>query len=883
MSYIYSHQLKKYVALQPLTVSSRVIRAAKQVGVQLNWNQAGVINHLTFLQAKKLLEQLGSSFLSTEDYVILLRENLTQPDIYKKITSKEYTEWLDTVYYRDQQNEIRLINHPTIADNKIVNQSSLATNILTGRPAWFMESNFQDSIYPKKIVKNFVNLQTQGVAWKYWSPHRIEQWVGAIRGYVLSSDTLSLDMDIPLDAHQPSLCIREVRDNIETTEPSSQFLDNHKYLSRITDQFKSKLPQTNQPSINWATIRNILIRQLAEVQQMASADQKYYRELYLDLVGSIYVYHSEIPRDNLFSNLFLSKNQPDLTLSPQNLLYYLETIKLKLQQALENNSDIVLVMGHEHPDADAIIGAILEAYRLQFYEARTVVPVICGDNLPLEVIELLPKNIDDKLIYTDSDLYKATTDSGLGRWVLIDTYYHEYPKFIDGIIDHHILPDYYSQRQDIFCSNELAWNSILQIVYKYLAGGFQIDADMARLIIKATLLEADLSSLRKNMTAKDRCLWQQLLSIAGWSDDNLSQIYQPLMDKFLSVESMQSLFWRDYKQDLGNFGIAVIKLDNQYYQTNKQNIDNQISQLVDSVLNQQNLAAIIISLAQYDGINFKQGSFLIHLGKNRLPKLRQSLIRYIHAYILDYYRKRQMQPKIEITNTEVKYTNISFQLPRLLLGPGIARIISDLDRFFYSNSCQLYVSRTLATYQDLNFERGDINWITNVNYITVKKLLASQSCRLLTLTEYYQVLKDAMAINDDDMVRSLTSSDYTEFLDTVIVNNSQYIDQPCLEINDKHTNFKGRLKHHQIPYAHPGLMKLQDINPKTGLPNTILDPNRYAEENLWRFWAPDSFPAITVRGYIFLLLQPALDLKINHQEQHANLGFRLVYQDLIEG
>ncbi|MCY4088986.1 MAG: hypothetical protein OXF49_02590 [Candidatus Saccharibacteria bacterium] len=92
MSYIYSHQLKKYVALQPLTVSSRVIRAAKQVGVQLNWNQAGVINHLTFLQAKKLLEQLGSSFLSTEDYIILLRENLTQPDIYKKITSKEYAE-----------------------------------------------------------------------------------------------------------------------------------------------------------------------------------------------------------------------------------------------------------------------------------------------------------------------------------------------------------------------------------------------------------------------------------------------------------------------------------------------------------------------------------------------------------------------------------------------------------------------------------------------------------------------------------------------------------------------------------------------------------------------------------------------------------------------
>ncbi len=125
------------------------------------------------------------------------------------------------------------------------------------------------------------------------------------------------------------------------------------------------------------------------------------------------------------------------------------------------------------------------------------------------------------------------------------------------------------------------------------------------------------------------------------------------------------------------------------------------------------------------------------------------------------------------------------------------------------------------------------------------------------------------------MVKSLTSNHYTEFLDTLILSKEELISHPV--ISDGQDDFTGEVMNYATPYAHPGLIALDNINSETGLPMVVHGPDKYGDENLWRFWAPDEYPAVVVRSYIFLLLQPSLDLKINVQESHNNLGFRLSY------
>ena len=875
-SYFYSESLGKYVALQPLTIGSRTIGAASQAGIDLNWDESGFINNLTFLGARALLKRLGASLLSVDDYVLLLQEvKTTRLDLYPAIASRSYAEWLDTVYHK-ANNQIRLINHPELERNEVVDQGSSVGRIAAGRPGWFDEQALAATIYPQQLAKNYMDLAGSGTIWKYWSPHRENQWVGGIRGYVISSNTLSLDLDIPLTAHQPALLIREVRDEIEGIDPGPEFAGTHQRLAAAASWLKPAQGQWPEiPGFDGSAIAGLLPDQIDRLSRIHPKEQGHYREFYLDLAGSLAAAGSDLA--GLFDTLATKRLPPQRLLTLEGLLAYGRSVADLLNSALDNCQDIVFVIGHEYPDADAVIGTLVEAYRLQFFESRVVLPAVHGRRLPPEIIKLFDVDPSDLFIFTDSPIYQQAVGSGLARWVLVDTHHHPRPKFIDGIVDHHPVPPNYRERQDIYCSSEPAWNSILQIIYKCLGGGLSFDVDLARLLIKATLLEADLLSLLANLNSKDKRLWQQLTQAARIDPGGVRQAYRQLMTEFLSVEAIDSLFWRDYKQDLGNFGMAVVKIKQTSLEQDQDSIQTRLAGLAAEVFAGQNLACVIVSLACYDNkYDFARGSFNVYLGRNRNPEFRREITAYLADYMDRYYRS-ESGAEIRLTKLGLAYSSVDFQLPRLLVAPGIAEIVTGLDRFFYSPSQKLYVARNLASYKDLS-QAGEPQTITGITYGQARELLASTSFRLLSAPEYFGVLADARLINDHVMVRELTSADYTEFLDTVVLDENRLIHHPSPN-PDQTPGFTGPIQPHKTPYAHPGLIDLKDIDQQTGLPARVHGPDEYDNKELWRFWAADDYPAVAVRGYIFLLRQPSLDLKIGLRESHDNLGFRLTRRE----
>ena len=875
MNFYYSKAIQKYVSLSPLSINSRTVQAAERARIKLQWNDAGHICSMTFLEARKLLAELGSSMLSATEYPKLMTElKQTNSEFINKISSDKFAEWLDSVYYKSGES-IEVVDHPAIEKSEIVDTCAQPVNIPTGRPGWFDSNDLSNRTYPENVKSNYRDLHSSADIWKYWSPHRQKQWVAGIRGYVVSSDTQSLDLDIPLDAHQPSLLIREVQSDVELIDPGEQFLKNHAKLKSFNEVSKHYTQESDTLIEESPEMMSLLHFQVETLAQMHPNDSKHYREIYIDLVGTLTALGCSLTdsEPELLDSLLVADIPRDRTITLKDILSFVSQSYSALEEALRKRNDIVFVVGHEHPDADAIIAAVLEAYRLQLLESRVVIPIVYGDHLPREVKALIPQEIEDKIVFISSDLYRNALESGLARWVIVDSYYHPKPKFIAGIVDHHEVPQVYMDRQDIYCSSENCWNSILQVVYKFLGMGLKLDQPFAQLALTSTLLEADYRALQDRMNPKDKMLWDQLTDVASLNVDGIQRSYRDLMSEYLVIDSLVALFWRDYKQDLGNFGTAVIKMKEREYESLTHQ-GSEFEQLANTAFDKQNLAAVVVNVSLYDeDYNFRRGLINVYLGINREPALRHEINSRLKEFLTNYYE--QFPLSISETDLGLEYSSVPFQAPRLLIGPIVARVVSEQDKFFFSPSTNLFVSREFTTFNDIKGD-GNTSLLMDKTYVEIKQLLRESQYQLLSAPEYFKILNDAKVVNDYEMVRSLTSTRYTEFLDSVLPNSGQIVHHPALSQNSDLELSEGLLEH-TTPYAHPGLMKLSDINGITGLPDRVYGPNIYGDEELWRFWAADNYPAIVVRSYIFLLLRPSLDLKISFSEAHSNLGFRLVY------
>jgi len=144
-----------------------------------------------------LSQKLGIVTLSVRQFMGLASRT-------PEVASPRFAEWLSDTYIIDS-NGICYDNSGSIVD------------LPHGRPGWFRLEDVSYEGYPMKV-----NDQNSIGLWKYWSPNLNDPGVkcGAMRSFVTSSGTCSLDLGIPAGARHPIVMVRECYSALKPEEVS---------------------------------------------------------------------------------------------------------------------------------------------------------------------------------------------------------------------------------------------------------------------------------------------------------------------------------------------------------------------------------------------------------------------------------------------------------------------------------------------------------------------------------------------------------------------------------------------------------------------------------------------------------------------------------------
>jgi inorganic pyrophosphatase/exopolyphosphatase len=197
-----------------------------------------------------------------------------------------------------------------------------------------------------------------------------------------------------------------------------------------------------------------------------------------------------------------------------------------------------------------------------------------------------------------------------------------------------------------------------------------------------------------------------------------------------------------------------------------------------------------------------------------------------------------------------------------------------MSEFFFSKSTKIYVAKKplkidsrvkiAAERSNINLKWDDEGRINFIDFDDSKKLLASLGSVMLSPIEYWQVLRDAEEANDKEMIESLTSSTFCEWLDRVYIKEGTFIDHPS--ILSKY-NYSGHKLKSNEPHGRPGWFNPENnVNYDLGLPISI-KLSREKFDVSWKYWSPDfsvtNLDALApIRGYVTSVGKPSLDLGI---------------------
>ena len=198
--FFYDEHLDLHINDTPLLSSSRVIEAARKVNVLLRWDNKGQMCGVSYDDSMALSGQLGIETLCVREFMSLA---VRQP----RVASSYFAEWLTNQYTLSKTGQT-------------LDGQGNVIPVPRGRPDWFhLEDRDVDGL-PTKLV----NEKRPGM-WKFWSPWYPDCVAGAMRSFVISSGTCSLDLGIPTFAKHPKIMIREYyRRDIEAKSSSLETL-----------------------------------------------------------------------------------------------------------------------------------------------------------------------------------------------------------------------------------------------------------------------------------------------------------------------------------------------------------------------------------------------------------------------------------------------------------------------------------------------------------------------------------------------------------------------------------------------------------------------------------------------------------------------------------
>jgi hypothetical protein len=900
--FFYSEELDRYVATQPLKVDDRVVKAAFDCGIDLSWDDEGRIKDISFIEAKKIAEKLGAVLLTPAEYWTVYNEALAMgaDDVVDQLQSDRCTEWLDAVYERDEQGNVWVIEHPEIieTEGKIEYKGERKkVEVPEGRPGWFSpEGNINKSTgLPVKVEtkRKKGSKAWSSTNWKYWSVFKFNEPVSPIRGYVTSSGTPSLDLDIPVGAKQPVLMLRECRKELndppldpELLEKADHFIN--QYLSTTVNQPAMQNPREHEIFYDQ---RDELLRFLeisgSEFMKTQEKSVLKIKEKIIDMLGIIRVMAKTRGEDDVVQNvdsvaqsLFGVKKEE---VNYQSFSDFMKQGSVELKSALSEKKKIVFVMGHKNPDTDTAVSCIAEAYRNSLMDRDAVyIPVVQGSRIPDEIRQLLGEEISGSVLLTDNPDYETALRSGQARWILVDQNVSDVQRFAISIVDHHILSEK-AKNQDISKTWEMAGSTASLVAQKFQGMGIDLDKNLARILYGATLMDTE-NRGEKKMTYKDKLLMDDLKQISGIEDDK--KFFQDLMSHLLNTDDAELLFNRDYKQDWGIFGYAVAKIKGGFGpggEVLKGDLLNGLAELADQNNKQKNFPLTIVKVADYldDNETINRERIYLIFNDYVLPEFKKTLSEFISRIIQNEFKGKA---NVAVTENSVDFWGVGDQLSRKVTAPFFEPIVEAYNEYYYSPAIGQYVKREFMqsdekvqkAAQELGIElsvdrRGRIN---NITYNEANQLLNHLGQSMMSLSEYWKVLREAEDVHDEQMLSHLRSPGFVEMLDTVILDKKQIIDHPKVRKSGEGYTHEGEKRDIEMPEGVPGLISPADIDLETGFPKIIQDPRQYGDKRLWRYWSPDGPLCVATRGHIFLLNQSAFDTKIHPDDALPNLGVR---------
>ncbi|MCU0652444.1 MAG: tetratricopeptide repeat protein, partial [Candidatus Omnitrophica bacterium] len=903
--YFYSKSTGYYVGRTPLKVDARVIQAADRAGIKLNWDDEGSIVFISREEGMRLLGELNAVGLTCAEYWKVYKDagDSRDREMLRSLESEQFTEWLDVHFYQ-ANGKYYMIEHPRLPiekneSNLIYKGKSIEVKIPKGRPGWFNPEDAKFSVVgiPQNIRQVFEGKNTP---WKYWDIYTdfLKTGLGAIRGYVTSSGTPSLDLGIPPNAKQPVLMLRECRRDLPTPNLANNIIQEAggfiaKYEGLISKKISFEEFWMVHPEL-LGFLRGKSFQAASSLFKSSQEKELYkLRERIIDMLGMLRLLaetknEQEILKEikDISQRIFQIK---EAKIDLNRFVLFVKNSRDRLNLALSAKSPVVFVMGHKNPDTDTVISALAESFRNYLINGQLIAyfPVVQADTVPKEIRRLLGDELSDSILLTNEDIYKKSLSSGQARWILVDqNAAGEVQKFILSIIDHHAVCKVAS-RQNISKTLELVGSTTALVAQKIYGLGVEMDKEFCRILYGATLMDTE-NRLSSKMTSKDKLIMDILQIASGRGNDK--EFYRGLMDQLLSAENAKFLFKRDYKEDWG-FGFSVAKLkgifDNEG-RVLKASLIKELFELAKQNNKSKNLPLTIIKIVDYKPDNETVNRERIYLifGNAAAKEFIEAIFNLI-SEILNYtYRNYQgYRQKISREESFIEFWGVGVQISRKKTAPLIEPVVAAFNEYFYSPSTGLYVKREFLTFDQhlqtqadsygLKLCHDNEGRINHITYYDARFLLKIMNFTAMSLREYWLVRKDAEEMNDAQMIGHLQHKGFVEFLDTLIEKNNFTLEHPeVIRLAGGKYSYEGQRKKIEVLDGHPGLIHPREINLGTGLPLKVCDPDKYSDVELWRYWSPDAGLVIPTRGHIFLLGQPALDMKIHPYDALPHLGIR---------
>ncbi|GAP92259.1 hypothetical protein SAMD00023353_7600010 [Rosellinia necatrix] len=679
----YDRVLDLYINDKPLLISSKVQQAAFKVGVSLRWNSNGYVRGVSSDEVKLLSQELGLVMLSVQDFMHLAQRE-------PRVASNEFAEWLSDSFF--------LSPHGRMLDS-----GERELEIPASRPGWFDINNIADSGLPSDISPT----PTAG-KWKFWSLEDPGFKSTAVRGFVTSSGTCSLDLGIPHYARHPGLMIRECY-------RKKPYVNKHP-LDRIWVEYEAVT----------------LLRHDDEIRD-------FFRGLDLDkIISSADQDEFLATRNN--ERLCDLKGKQRLSLGDYDGLRVVSFATIANTLSEVPSSNTIYVTGHKHPDADAVVSSVFEAARKSIAQKTSCVAWV--ERVPYVVRQLLGQKICD-------DLCRMPKFGRTHDVVLVDCHTldegHDYQ--VKSVIDHHIISSTYPYF--VAVSQEVSWSSTIQVYVKFLGSGLDLDQPSAKILLEATLLEAE-PQLVKKMSRLDNLAFHRLITLAGESRG-----YPELMEMLIGDPDTTDRFMEDYKQTL--YGFAVIKAKAITCFKARAEANNVEKRLPLTVVKQ------VAYNPSFDGV--ARETIGLYFNEDFYDKGFRAAIQLAVQKACEAFHGID---HVVANGNQVDVTNVAHQTPRLLLGPLLESIVAEHLRFFYSDRIGMYISCGFYNHNTgPNFSGADKPTCA-ISFYDVQELLHGTSTSFLSLQQYWELYEECTALGDAVMLKSLRDKKYVELLDTIV-------------------------------------------------------------------------------------------------------------------